>query len=307
MKLNILVATLTVASGSYLPVRRAHRLRLVSNQAKIIPDPHSTLPNLDELQNTISEWNSTLPATTDPGYTNPVLGGDLDASIQEIQNRASQDVARLTGSLSSNHLVIDAIRANITKFADETRRNISRINSLIGDISDYSTSTLAGNAETIQAQLQNIQAEVDMLAGNTSASASIPSQIKEIDNSIASLEQRVSALEKTDSVQTQVLAADTTSSVDNTGMDFLLYSWTGRIALAGAVLGVLAVILSSVALSKIPSPVPVSEESKQAEQVLLEAGGEQPADQEQELDPNDPNAQQYYSEQEGEGTAQEQQ
>lgn len=314
-RLAILSTIATCCFGSYLPVRRVRRHRLLSKQEKIIPDPQTTLTNLNSLETRISDWNATLAGNTtnvtttatavDTPYPVPSQVDDLGASIADIQNQSSQDMAQLVGTLSTNGMIVDGIRANLTRFADETRRNISRINSLIGDISDYSTSTLAGNAETIEAQLVNLQSQVDMLAGNNSASASIPHQLKEIGDSISSLERRVSTLESTDSVQTQVLASDSNSTVDNTGLDFVLYSWTGRIALGGAICAIVAVILASVALSKCPSAPVAPEEPKQGEQVLLETGADQEAQEgePQEYDPNDPNAQ-YYAQQ---GEAEQQQ
>ncbi len=305
MKLALLGLAVASGLGSYLPVRRIHRHRLVATHEKLVPDPDATRPRLNQVENIISQWNSTLPSPSplppDPSlpHSNPI--GELGASIEDIQNQSNQDMAQLSATLSSNALLVDAIRANVSQIADETRRNISRINSLIGDISDYSTSTLAGNAETIQAQLKNLQAEVDMLAGNNSASASIPSQILEIDNAIASLEQRVGTLETKESLSSQVLASDTSGAVDNNGLDFILYSWTGRIALVGTLVGVLALILASVALHKLPKSAEVPDTCNDDEQVLLEAGGEQPAATEEQqvaYDPNDPNAQQYYTEQE---------
>jgi hypothetical protein len=271
----LVLSMMAICDGTDLLRHLGRRHRLISRQEKLIPNPQGTLANLNNLDNKVSEWNSTLTLSnsTEPDAY-PSATADLGATVHEIQNQSTQDMAGLSARLLAHGMTIDELRSDLTALSNETVRNISRINSLLADISDYAASAKSSATETIKSQLTNLQTQVNVLAGNSSSTQSVPSQLNEMGHSISDLEERVSALEGTDYAQTQLLAGESnsTTTVDYYGVDFLISSITGKVAIGGVALGLIALILASLALSKIPKASPGVERKEDDEQVLLEAG-----------------------------------
>ena len=270
-----------------------------STNSQVVPNPDSTVPQLNSLETTIRQWpqGGLGASTTATGATSAAVE-NLNADIRELSNWSSDGMAKLMGATSSQEVSIGVLRSQFDQFRNDTRRTLSRIQNALQNIGAEAADGSTQSANSLQTRLKTIQTQLDTLTSNSKNVSGFGSQLTTAQEAIVQMNSRLVALEDYTGINAAsngVQSAESTS-LDSAylGFDFMLQSWTGRFAMIGVGLGLIALILGVVALTMLPKKPAVP---KGDEQVLLEAGGE-------EEDPNaapqegqegyDPNAEQYY-------------
>ena len=276
-------------------------------ESKVVPTPEATLTNLNNLETKIRQWpeggiGGSSPSTS--GADGSVTGAavaDLDANLRELSNWSNDGMAKLMGATSSQEVSLGVLRSQFDQFRNETRRSLTRIKDALQSIGAEAADGSTQSANSLQTKLKTIQTQLDNLSSTSKNVSGFGSQLTTAQQAIVQMNLRVSALEDYTGINmassAEALSSESSSSLDSAylGFDFLIQSWTGRFAILGVGLGFIALILGIVALvmlPKKPAAVPKGEE-----QVLLEAGGEDPnamEGQEGNAEGYDPNAEQYY-------------
>ena len=291
---------------------------------RTVPNPSDTTAKLDQIEQTVNSWpaariagdisisgvstSGSINASATATWTNSTIDPeatigkvtDLEQALKEVQGQSNSGIAQLSGSTAMNSMVIDLLKANISQFRSEVRSNFSRVDGILNQLGDSSVSedvrTLSKALLQIQAQLGSVTA-----AGGVAALVQgLSKRISDLGSAVSGLGQRVSALEpSTNITAAQVALASDTTSTDTTlsvvaSIPFVLQSWSGRVALAGAVFGIVALVMSIISLSRLPKAPPKPEEAAPEEQVLMEAGEANQVDESQAV------GEEYYEGQEGE-------
>lgn len=264
---------------------------------KLVPNPSDTSVKLDQVEQNVNNWPParTAPdvsiagvsasasidvnATASTPETSSIEANigtvtDLQQALKEIQGQSNTGIAQLSGSTAMNTMVIDVLKSDVKKFQQQVERNFSRIDGLLNELGGSATS---GGLDSLSNTVNQIQAELSAVTSGGSIASVIQGtnqRIGDLGSAVTTLDQRVAGLEK----QSGGNQAQSAESADNTlssaaSISFLLSSWTGRVALGGAAFGLVALILSIVALTGMPKKEEVkSLEASSEEQVLMEAG-----------------------------------
>jgi hypothetical protein len=288
-------------------ISRHHRPQFMQ---KTIPNPSETLPNLDSVESTIREWT---PASTKIGDgtspNNPVLSGvpnslgphtssggspnsvaNLDSQLQALENWSNDGIAKLSSSTSDNSVRVDVLSSKLRKLEADTIRNMTSLFNSLESLGHDVASNSQQQLSSVTSDVQTVKNQINELKTNQipQAISAANQRMDDVSKAVIALDTRLSAVETFTGVNKQQSGIQSAESTDATfqaqylSFQFVFKSWAGRLAMGGAGLGLIAVVLSIVALAKLPATPPKSEDE---EQVLLEAGGEG-------VDPNayDPNA-----------------
>jgi len=284
---------------------------------KIVPTPDATLTNLNNLETKIRQWpeggiGGTTTSTDSVGSSTASAVDSLNANLRELTTWSNDGMAKLMGSTSSQEVSLGVLRAQFDQFRNDTTRSLTRIKDALQNLGAEAADGSAQSANSLQTRLKTIQTQLDKLSSASNNASSFSLQLSTAQQAIVAMNDRVSAMEDYTGINRVTAAgaqsAESSSSFDSEylGFDFMIQSWTGRFAIIGVGLGLIALILAIVALVMLPKKPAVP---KGEEQVLLEAGGEDPNAEAGEADPNaegyDPNAEQYYYQEGAEGQQQE--
>lgn len=281
------------------------------SSSEVVPTPSATLPNLNNLETTIRKWpeggiGGTIESTGEGGSA----VAELNANLRELSNWSNDGMAKLMGATGSQEVSISVLRSQFDQFRNETRRSLSRITDALQSIGADTAEGSTQSANSIQSRLKTMQSQLDALSTNSKGVSSFNSQLTTAQEAIVRMNERIVAIEDFTGITAAAAAGGVQSAESSSydaaylSFDFLIKSWTGRFAILGVALGLIGLILGIVALVMIPKKPTVP---KGDEQVLLEAGGEDPNAQEgveENAEGYDPNAEQYYY-QEGEEQQQE--
>jgi hypothetical protein len=275
---------------------------------RTVPNPSDTSPKLDQVEQSVNSWpparmvnDLTIAGVSTTGFVNASATAswtntstdpeasigtvtDLEQALKEIKGQSNSGIAQLSGSTASLSMALDLLRANIGKFQTDVRFNFTRIDRILNDLGDSSTiddiQTIKKNIFQLQSQLGSVAAS----AGISGIVQGLSQRISDLGSALNGLSQRVTALDGSNSngatvAQTAMAAeavpSDTTLSVV-ASIPFVLQSWSGRIAIVGAVTGIVALVLSIISLTRLPKSEAAPTEAGAEEQVLMEAGeGEQ--------------------------------
>lgn len=283
------------------------------NVGRVIPDLSTTESQLDQLEGTLSNWSPaktgiaslpqdvagkasnssesslqpSIPAdTTSKAPTNSVNSettlpavDDLSQKLANIENQSNNNIAQITGGVASNGILIDLIRVNVSRLATEVRRNITRLQTALDELGTSSASGQDSSFRSIAGQTGDLQGQVNQIQSTLSEFPQVSDRINNLGNTVQNLQSRISSLEYSASNPTSNALAQSDQSKsssevdDSSGIGSLVFSWSGRVALLGLALGLIALSLSIVTFLKIPQKT-VSEQPVE-EQVLLEAGGDE--------------------------------
>ena len=278
-----------------------HRIRapLHFSQSTNVPDPDGTVSHLDQVEKAIREWNpagiggavgSGVPtASSSNGGTSDFLNGsaantqvdDLDARLKEIENQSNSNIADLVGASSTASMQLDMIRFNMSRFIREVKANFSHVYGVLDELGDASTNGVSSTARSIRSDIDALKTQVNDLQSGSGLAGDYDSRISDLGKTLSTIDQRVSALERRATAETTKQSAEAEASdestASSTSFQFVLESWTGRIALIALLVGIGALALSLVSLKRLP-PKPVDPEQPaegtkaEDEQVLLETG-----------------------------------
>jgi len=305
-------------------ISRHHQHRFYE---KTVPNPSETLPKLTSLESSIREWpeanekigvspdvsntasssgnadtNSRNPST-ESGSTGGASVDTLDSQLQALENWSNDGMAKLSSSTSDNAVRVDVLHNRVRKFEEDTIRNMTKIFSTLESLSHDAAASQQQAGSNVAAQVQEFKNQINDIRNNQlpEAVSAASQRMDDVSRAIIAVDSRLGVVEKVTGVNQNrgAQSAESTEPLFEAqylGFQFLIQSWTGRFAIGGVAFGFIALILSVVALVKIPSK-PADDAGKGAEEeVLMEAGGEE---EEQVEDPNaydaDPNAQ-YYEE-----------
>jgi hypothetical protein len=281
------------------------------SSSEVVPSPNATLPNLNNLETTIRKWpEGGIGGTIDSTGEGGSAVSELNANLRELSNWSNDGMAKLMGASGSQEVSISVLRSQFDQFRNETRRSLSRITDALQSIGADTAEGSTQSANGIQSRLKTMQSQLDALSSNSKSVSSFNSQLTTAQEAIVRMNERVVAIEDFTGITAAAAAGGVQSAESSSydaaylSFDFLIKSWTGRFAMLGVALGLIGLILGIVALVMIPKKPTVP---KGDEQVLLEAGGEDPNAQEgvaENAEGYDPNAEQYYY-QEGEEQQQE--
>jgi hypothetical protein len=260
---------------------------------RLVPNPSETSAKLDQVEQSINNWDPSRGApdvsiagvsattkinvTTTAGSPAPPetpLGvvTDLQQALKEIQGQSNTGIAQLSGTTAMNTMVIDVLRSDVKKFEQQVQKNFSRIDGLLNELGDLASS---GGVGSLIDSVNQIQSQLSVVAAGGSIATVVQGftqRIGDLGSAVTGLDQRVAGLEKGSAANAQSAeSADSTLSAA-TSISFLTTSWTGRVALGGAAFGLVALILSIVAITSLPKkPEPAADPATE-EQVLMEAG-----------------------------------
>lgn len=231
---------------------------------------------------------------------------DLSQKLANIENQSNNNIAQVTGGVASNGILIDLIRVNVSRLATEVRRNITRLQTALDELGTSSASGQDSSFRSIAGQTGDLQGQVNQIQSTLSEFPQVSDRINNLGNTVQNLQSRISSLEYSASnppanVLAQADQSKSSSQVDDSsGIGSLVFSWSGRAALLGLALGLIALSLSILTFLRIPQKQ-VSEQPVE-EQVLLEAGGEElnneNAEQGEEVEGGEEAVEQVYEEEE---------
>ena len=246
-----------------------------------VTDPAGTIPSLNNLTASVGTWQTEngFNATTSRTYGSISGGNGVDnggvavdtivSQMGELQNQANDGFSNLAGSISSNNMMLDLVRLNLTRLERATKANITRIYGILQDLGD--TSSSASTAGTIRTQITDIQTQINDL--QTAAKAAdiegdVSTRIADLGSSVEAVESRVTALEQQVSQNllklSETTATTTTTPYDATSISALYETWTGRLAMLAFTIGAAALIMSILTMQRLPP------KDDQGEEVLLE-------------------------------------
>ena len=311
--LNLICLTIAIINGANGRLHRRfserHGLSKLGTD-RLVPNPADTSPRLDQVEASVNDWspsrlggvltiagvtsgepiNATYTATNISSNPEASIGvvGNLDQALKDIVSQSNSGIAQVSGSLAMNSMAVDLLRLNVSKFEDEVKKNISRIDSILNELGDATSNGLISDLQTLRSRIEQIQSQLNGVSASGSGSGIIKGftdRISSLGTAVTSLGDRLASLERRTTVDTssssssssQPLSSDT--QLDKSvgavaSLQFVLQSWSGRIALGGAACGLVALILASIAMARIPgkpseAPAP---EAAEEEQVLMEAG-----------------------------------
>ena len=316
--LNIICVTLAIINGVHGRLHRRfserHGLSKLGTD-RLVPNPADTSPRLDQVEASVNDWapsrtggvltiagvtsgepiNATHTATNISSNPEQSIGvvGNLDQALKDIVSQSNSGIAQVSGSLAMNSMAVDLLRLNISKFEDEVKKNISRIDSVLNELGEATSNGLLSDLQTLRSRVSQIQSQLNGVSASGSGSGIIQGftdRISSLGTAVTSLGDRLAALERRTTVDAssssspQALSSDT--QLDKSvgavaSLQFVLQSWSGRIALGGAACGLVALILASIAMSRIPGKPSetAAPEAAEEEQVLMEAGEGENAEQ----------------------------
>lgn len=273
------------------------KARLLSD--KLVPNPSSTTARLNSVENSIVQWSdagvsnhssnvssSAYQTNIDGVPTGTVT--DLDQALKQIENQSNAGIDSLTGTLAMSSMTVDLMRLNMTRLERRVNQDIARIDRILNELGDVSTNGVSGQLRNVQTQIDQFKTQLNSVMGEAGPNQFI-GRINQLSDSVTAVSDRLSALEKKgNGPQSAESQGAANSMAASASFQFVLESWTGRIALGGAVFGIVALVLSIIALTRLP-PKPAAAEEKPEEQVLMDAGeGEA-----QPVEGEDPNAEGY--------------
>jgi hypothetical protein len=271
---------------------------------KLIPNPSDTSAKLDQVEQSVENWSasrqggtvviagvsstgevspsgaSTLSNSTSNPEASIGIVTDLQQALKDIQGQSNSGIAQLSGSSAMNSMAIELLKNNMTRFQQQVQSNFSRIDGLVNELGDMATTE---GIQNLRSTIAQIQSQVSVAAAGASGQGTLQQssqRISDLGTAVKGIDQRVTALENRVSGNAPHAAgAQSAEAVDSTlttalSLAFLYQSWTGRVALLGAILGIAALALSIVTFTRLPKTSP--EQTEGEEQVLMEAGdGEQ--------------------------------
>ena len=305
---SILISlVVTLICDARLFKRTILRARPELSLSQDIPNPAGTVENLDAFANNVAQFgdeaslnlnignytdaavaSSSASSSTGLGSAGSTSTDTLDAQVQELINQSNDGLAQTAAAMQVNDMTLDLLRLNVSKLERDVKLNMTRINGLIQDLGDLSTNGIVASATSIKKQVVDLRTDVDILKSKENSFADngvdVSNRIDLLGKSVASIDARVTAVERANPValssgMSMSSSSSNTTEYDSTSLEAVLESWTGRIALAAFLLGSIALVLASMAFSRLPKTAAAANE-----EVLLEtqAVEEQPAEEEEE-------------------------
>lgn len=263
---------------------------------RLVPNPSETASRLDTVENSVNSWSPsrlggpiTIAGVTTGVQVNTSLTGspststdsqygivtDLNQALKELENQSNSGIAQLSGSVSMNSMVAELIRSNVSKLDQAVRSNISRIDAALNRMGEQAINGAGSQIQTLQSQVEQMRSQLNGIAaaaGGSGVVQGFTQRISDLGTAVSGIEQRVAAIERRSTTGGAQSAEATVNDPLSTaaGIPFVYKSWTGRVAIAGVLFGLVGMAISIIAITKLPKAQP---ESAQAdEQVLMEAG-----------------------------------
>lgn len=263
---------------------------------RLVPNPSDTSSRLDSVENSVNTWSPShlggaisIAGVTSGVQVNTSLTGspststdsqfgtvtDLNQALKEIEGQSNSGIAQLSGSMATNSLVVELIRSNVSKLDMAVRSNISRIDAALNRIGEQAINGGASQMQTMQSQVDQMRSQLNGIAaaaGGSGVVQGFTQRISDLGTAVSGIDQRVAAIERrsTPAGAQSAEAAGNDPLSTAAGIPFIYQSWTGRVAIAGVLFGLVGMALSIMAITRLPKADAASAPAD--EQVLMEAG-----------------------------------